>query len=40
MFYKIDFLVNDIKEIYLMDYFKVYYKYYYLIYYYIISQQL
>ena len=36
MFYKIDFLINNIKKIYLMSYFKVYYKYYYLIYYYII----
>ena len=40
MLYKIDFLINNIKKIYLIDYFKVYYKYYYLIYYYIISQQL
>ena len=36
MLYKIDFLMNNIKEIYLISYFEVYYKHYYLIYYYII----
>ena len=35
MFHKIDFLINNIKEIYLISHFKVYYKYYYLTYYYI-----
>ena len=36
MFYKIDFLINNIKKIYLISYFEIYYKYYYLVYYYII----
>ena len=40
MLYKINFLINNIKEIYLIDYSEVYYKYYYLVYYYIIFQQL
>ena len=39
MLYKINFLMNNIKEIYSMNYFKVYYEHYYLIYYYIMSQQ-
>ena len=36
MFYKIDFLINDIKKIYLINHSEIYYEYYHLIYYYII----
>ena len=37
MLHKIDFLISNIKKIYLMGYSEIYYKYYYLTYYYIIS---
>ena len=40
MFYKIDFLMSNIKKIYLINYFKVYCEYYYLVYYYTMFQQL